>query len=799
MTDARSWDLRLVPAAIGSWLTALALVSVPNLAHPATIIAILCIFSIVLGVLLRSRGDTIGAARLRWISVTLAVVCVVALGASIAMQPQRSGPIKDAAAQRLPVSVTLTIKDDGRFRPATGFGDAGWEHRAHISRLSSRLGDWRVEATILLRIAVDDSDSADRSPAPPAGSVIITSGRLGEAAWNPQVAAVLQSNSDLTVISVPGPIDSIVNSVRSGLRSALSSVPPRSGSLIAGLAIGDESTQPAELGEQMRVSGLSHLTAVSGGNIAILLGAVIITARLLGLAIWIRAVAGAVAVLGYVLIVGPEPSVLRAAGMGTVAVIAIIVGGPRRGIPALAATIIVLLVLAPTLAVSLGFSLSVFATTGLLVVAPLMRDRLHAVLERITHGRVPRLSATAADAIALTTAAQITTAPLIASLGTGLSLVAVPANVLAAPAVAPVTLLGLLAATTAPWLPPLGAIFGHLAAPAAGWIAWWAMVLSDLPGATLPWPGGVVGVLLVLVIAAGITLVVFVSRGRSWPLRTMVVAAIAMIAVFVLRPPDRAGWPPPDWVGVACDVGQGDGFVISVAEASAVVIDTGPDPEAIDRCLTELGIEHVAALVLTHFHFDHVGGTPGVLRGRQVDDIIVSPVRQPLDQAEAVDQWADAAGVPINPTSRGEVRRLGQDVQWQVLWPQRVINQGSIPNNASVVLVVAAQGIDFLLLGDVEPEAQVALRVEPLAQQVNVVKVAHHGSRYQDPRLPAWSGGQVAIVSVGADNGYGHPAPETLDAWSAQSGHVYRTDQHGDIAVVTDAGADSGWGVVARR
>jgi competence protein ComEC len=137
----------------------------------------------------------------------------------------------------------------------------------------------------------------------------------------------------------------------------------------------------------------------------------------------------------------------------------------------------------------------------------------------------------------------------------------------------------------------------------------------------------------------------------------------------------------------------------------------------------------------------------------------------------------------------GEVRTTGA-VSWRVVWPRRVIRAGSVPNNASVGIVLEAAGTTLLLTGDVEVEAQTAIIAAEPNLRVDVVKVPHHGSRNQDRRLPAWSGGRVALVSVGLGNTYGHPAPETLDAWHQAGALVGRTDEQGDLAVVrADAGS----------
>ena len=232
---------------------------------------------------------------------------------------------------------------------------------------------------------------------------------------------------------------------------------------------------------------------------------------------------------------------------------------------------------------------------------------------------------------------------------------------------------------------------------------------------------------------------------------------------------------------VACDIGQGDALVLNAGPDAAVVIDAGPDPDAVDGCLRRLGVRRIPYLLLTHFHADHVEGLPGVLRGRAVAEIGVSPLPDPPGQAAEVTRWAGR--IPISHPAPGEQRVAGA-VAWRVLWPSRLIAEGSPPNNASVVLLAEIRGIRILLTGDVEPPAQAALhRAEP-GLRADVLKIPHHGSNYQDPILLTSLGARVAVASAGQDNDYGHPAPLTLRLLQAAGMQVLRTDLHGDVAVV---------------
>jgi competence protein ComEC len=268
----------------------------------------------------------------------------------------------------------------------------------------------------------------------------------------------------------------------------------------------------------------------------------------------------------------------------------------------------------------------------------------------------------------------------------------------------------------------------------------------------------------------------------------------------VVQPPPLTrvitGWPPPGWRLAMCDVGQGDAMVLAAGEGSGVVVDAGPDPRLVDDCLRTLGITKVPLVVLTHFHADHVAGLAGVLRGRSVGAIETTGFDEPLDQAEAVRREAAARRIPVTRAVAGEERRTGA-LTWEVLWPPAgpaTVAAPDGPNDASVTMLVRSAGLRFLLLGDLEPPAQQELLRSPAGARlagVDVLKVAHHGSAYQDPELILRAAPRLALISVGADNSYGHPAPSTVAALRAGGAVVLRTDRDGALAV---AGAGGGNG-----
>jgi competence protein ComEC len=270
------------------------------------------------------------------------------------------------------------------------------------------------------------------------------------------------------------------------------------------------------------------------------------------------------------------------------------------------------------------------------------------------------------------------------------------------------------------------------------------------------------------------------------------VACCVLLMTLVAVRPGTPGWPPTGWVVAACDVGQGDALVLNAGSGAGVVVDAGPDPVLVDRCLRRLGIRRVPLLVLTHFHRDHVDGLVGVLRGRALDGIEVTALADPPDAVASVERIAVAEGIRPVPAPYAVTRRVGE-VTLQVLWPPPTQprvgpGDGSTANDASVVLLASVRGVRLLLTGDIEPRSQGALARSLVGLRVDVLKVPHHGSRFQDLEFLTSLGAQVALVSAGADNDYGHPSEETLAPLRESGAQVLRTDLDGDLLVVEHDG-----------
>ena len=537
------------------------------------------------------------------------------------------------------------------------------------------------------------------------------------------------------------------------------------------------------LAARFRVAGLTHLVAVSGTNCSILLGAVLLTLRRFGVRPAICAAAGAVVLVAFVVVARPSPSVLRAAVMAAIALAALAAGRPRQAMPALSAAVLALLLWNPLLAVDYGFTMSVLATAALLVIAPGWAQ----VLRR---RRVPPV---VAEALAVAAAAHLVTVPVVAAISGRVSLVAVPANVLAEPVVAVSTIVGFAAAVVAPWW--LGG--AELLAQIAGWPCRWLVRDADffggLDGASVPWPSGEQGGLLLV----GVLAVAAVLARHAAPRRLMAIglAGAVLVQLPVRQAITSLDWPPAGWIFAACDVGQGDGLVLNAGSGTAVEIDAGPDPVLIDRCLSGLGVREIALLVLTHFHLDHVGGIAGVYHERRVRRLLVSPLADPVSGAEIVKREAAQYGTPIASAPVGDAFDIGR-VHLDVLGPGTTFRDThSDPNNSSVVLRATTAGLGILLPGDAEVDAQQALLDSGADLRADVLKVAHHGSAYFVPEFLAAVRPRVAIISVGLNNDYGHPAPSLLDALRRLGIPVVRTDHDGTVAVIARGGSVS---VVAR-
>lgn len=608
--------------------------------------------------------------------------------------------------------------------------------------------------------------------------------------------------------------------LRVGLTRAAASAP--GAALVPGFAVGETSLVTEALELKLQDASLTHLIAVSGSNCALLTGAALWVSSRLGVGRRGRQVLAAACLGGFVLVVGPDASVQRAAVMATVVLVSGFGGKRAQALPALGLAVVVLVLGDPWQAMQAGFALSVVATGGIVLWGAPVASWLQ------VHARFPRWVALP---VSVALVAQLACAPLLLLLQPGLPAAGVLANLIAAPAAPMGTAIGLVALVLLPLHRGLGGAAVWLAAWAGRWVEAAADVSVALPGARWHWPGGVAGALTLLFVigllawayAVSAGVIRFRTRrppqqqpgrpGTALPWRasstTMdtqargarvfaglsvgIGAGIFAALVIVVPVTTRIG-VPDDWFVVACDIGQGDAFLLRDPESPSEVmlIDTGDDAVGLDRCLKTFGVRRVSTLVLTHDDRDHVGAMPRVLD--RVDSALIAAPTVEQRDSRPVEDMLSAAGVPFEIGSTG--MRGGVGVTWEVLAPDATVPQ-SEANAVSLVIRATVSGVSILFLGDTGEREQRTLSSEYPDLTADIVKLAHHGSKDQFVEFYLDLGSLATLVSVG-ENRYGHPNPGVLKSIQASGSVILRTDELGSVAMSVRDGRLERWATGSR-
>jgi competence protein ComEC len=597
-------------------------------------------------------------------------------------------------------------------------------------------------------------------------------------------------------------------------------LPPGEAALLRGMVLGDDAALPDDLRDAFKAASLTHLTAASGQNIALLAALALGLCIVAGVGIRARWTLVLALIVFYVPLAGGGPSIQRAGVMGVAAIAAALAGRPASRWYALLLAAAATLGLDPRAATDAGWQLSFAAVVGIATIAAPARDRLQ------RRG----LAAPVAEAVSVTLAATLATAPLIAIHFDRVSLVALPANVLATLAVAPIMWLGLAAAALGQLVPSLASPLVALTGPLLGYLVGLARLAAGLPGAQVALPLSALVVLCALaavLMTAPVTEMVagpthrlsprdwlgprrtpassnglspqewFAARGRpsatggprSGRRRALLAAAIFIAVAAALGPaliPPRTLAPPPAGTlrVTALGIGQGDATLLQ-AGGHAVLVDAGPAGDGIARKLKAAGVRRLDALVVTHPQADHDGGAPAVLMALPVAMLLDGRGGDRSPTSSAIDGPARRERTRVTPAQAGQLVRAGP-LTLRILWPPAgPATPGVDPNDRAVVAVAEAFGATALLTADAESPVLAPLDIPP----VDVLKVSHHGSA--DPGLPALLERlrpRVALIEVGAHNPYGHPTPSTLQALSAAVPVVKRTDRDGAVRVDLTAG-----------
>jgi competence protein ComEC len=620
------------------------------------------------------------------------------------------------------------------------------------------------------------------SRAPPQGAVLETiatvrlprhadeTGGFDEAGYlNRQgVHAVLRADR-YRLIGRRGGAAALADRLRAALaRSLAPGLTGERKAVVAGIVVGEDEGLDADLRDSFRASGLYHLLAVSGQNVAYVIGGVIALAWLVGLSRRVGEACALTAVAAYVVAVGWQPSVVRAGVAGGLASLAWLASRPRDRWYFLLVGAAVLLAWTPYALLEPGFQLSFGAVGAIFLLVPPIERRLSGYPIPVGLRSI----------LAVSVACGVATAPILMTHFGAVPLFSVAANAAAAPVVAPLLGLGLGAAALDPVLPEAALALAWVNGWLAAYLAGCARLFGGLPHAQLTsWSG-----LAALVAVAGVVALVLrirAPRGRRVAALAGLVCVLA--GAWTLRP-ERA-LPPPEGLRLTVlDVGQGDATLLEVREG-AILVDQGPPEADVAGQLLRMGVRRLAALVLTHPSRDNIGGARDVVERLDVDLVLEPALPFPNPYGRPALAEARRRGIPVEVTRAGRTLTLGR-LRLQVLWPEEGASANDDPNDHTSVLLATYGEVDALLPADAESNVTLQLRPPP----VELVKVAHHGSA--DPglgELLALVRPRLALVSVGARNDYGHPTPSTLAALASFPGlSVYRTDEDGRITIETD-------------
>jgi competence protein ComEC len=582
------------------------------------------------------------------------------------------------------------------------------------------------------------------------------------------VHVVLRAGS-FTIVGRRGGLGGVADRVRAAIAGSLA--PGVSGerrAVIAAVVLGEDEGLSPELRDRFRASGLYHLLAVSGQNVAYVVAGMLALAWLLGISRWIGELGALSAVGGYLMAVGWQPSVVRAGVAGGLASLAWLAGRARDRWYFLLVGAAVLLAWNPYALLEPGFQLSFGAVGSIFLLVP----RIETWLEGYP---VPRGLATV---LAVSIACGGVTAPILMLHFRAAPLFTVASNAFAGPVVAPLLGLALLSTALGPVLPEAAAALAWLNGWLAAYLAGCARFFGALPHAQLTSWASLAGL-------GGLLLVAFLLARLPPPRGRRAAVLLGMLAIVLagwrLRP-EHPPPPPPGLRIVMLDVGQGDGILLQT-RTGAVLVDEGPPEAHVASQLRALGVRRLAALVVTHPHRDHVGGAADVINSLPVG-FVLDPL-EPTDSPDeaALERRAQEHRVRVVPARVGQRYELGA-LHIRILWPDRSGLPGEDPHEHGVVLLASYGQFDALLTGD--SESAVTLPLRP--PEVELLKVAHHGSSDEGlNELLQLVRPRIALISVGDGNDYGHPAPSTMTALSSSPGlAVYRTDENGRITIESD-------------
>ncbi|WP_435300348.1 ComEC/Rec2 family competence protein [Timonella sp. A28] len=821
-----TYDLRLIPCAIAVWAATLwATQTTSRLVITATAVTAITttlLFLTAAIVRRRTQRDTHVHATAWTITATLLMVILTLGTTAWHLTIREQSPLTQATHGQRFTTITGKISSE-----PTPIKQAYGEEKLTAILTTHTITTSQQHAQTQQKIRVFASQHHLKNVQ--YGDIVRIQGRAQAALSLSNEAATLQLSQQAEILTQHSGITAINNKLRTGLTNLVTPLPEHAQGLIPGIAIGDTSKLPENLEQAMRDTSLTHVTAVSGAHFTLIV--LLISTLTWKLHPTLRA--SIVSLIAYALItlVHPSPSVLRAAAMCAVMLIAMTQRRRHHALPALCTAVIALLLWDPWNSRNFGFALSVLATAGLACCASPLARLLH------RPWGLTFMPKTLAYGLAVPLAAQLAVNPVLIFLNPFIPTYAALANFAVAPALLPATLAGLGATLIAPLWHHGALALAYVASAATWWIAQCALFFSQLPWSTIPWPATPLGVALLLVFN-GIVVVVLVmhhpyrfmhTRQLVWKermrhivhkivsqqrIRAIHYAAAAMCIILVtasvvfvqrthtLNTQSQYG---NQWIVAACDVGQGDAFVVRTSHGYDL-IDTGSHDSGSVKCLHQLGVQKLETIFISHAHEDHMGNLENILKDIPVDRVVTGPDIESSAGAHKIRTLTTHFQVPLIAGDSEKVNFNSSTTDWKAVWPSpeyvqqlhdRAHQGDEVTNDASLIIAYSfmvegyEEPVDILFLGDLEQHGQQALthHIRTTAMTgFDIVKVAHHGSASLSSDLIRGLSPTLALIGVGKNNPYGHPTTTALDMYTQSGSAILRTDECGTYAVGIKAG-----------
>lgn len=553
-------------------------------------------------------------------------------------------------------------------------------------------------------------------------------------------------------------------------------LPKREAGLMAGIMIGDTTNIPSGVKEDFKKTGLAHILAVSGMNVSMLASAVIFVAGLLPVGTLLRFVLTIVSLCAYMTITGPGPSILRAGIMFAAAMVASVLSRKADLLSVLSLAVLVTLVYDPGFLFNVGWQLSFSATLFIVLLSPPLKETFSAFPGKVR------------EPLVVTIGAQIGVMPVMVCYFHQLSLITVIANLLVTGAIFPLMIIGVLMSVAGRTVPSAAHILSFFAHALLAFIIRTAATLADLPFASV-YVGSPPALTVAFYYLSMIALCIyFKKKKKSISFVALALVGLLLLAAFMGCQAVRET-PPAGLRIVFVDVGQGDAALIQTEDGGNVLIDGGPEPDSVTETLDRYGVKKLDLVIISHAHADHITGLKNVLESRQVDMVLDSGVphtsRTYIDLLKAIEN----RHIKYELARTGTTIDVGRSLKIRILWPTDAnYNEGEdLLNNKSVVARVSYEDMSILFAGDIQTDAQSSLLKTGANVSAQIYKFPHHGSRNAaDIRFIEAVHPEVSIISVGADNKFGHPARSSINKLLSVGSKVYRTDENGSIIITSD-------------